>query len=276
MLDPAIGRSRGPGPARCIHCSAPIPELRRRISPVCESPDCRTHGVLGRLHAANQREASRRAERLAAEHERVLVGLREAFRDRAAEAERNGRGFLIGVLPANELEVEAAAPDRIERFLERLRGILGAARSVPSAANRPATGPEEPPLALQRAACGVCRGRCCRAGGDHAYLDEESLARILAAEPSRSEEELLAQYRHFAPARAYLGACLFQAEDGCGLPRALRSDTCNRHLCGELRTLHAELLASDARELGLGAAADGVLVRTTTLSLPSATDDTVT
>ncbi|MCC6785183.1 MAG: hypothetical protein IT457_20200 [Planctomycetes bacterium] len=276
MFDPAVGRSLGPGPARCIHCDAPISELRRRLSPVCEAPDCRTHGVLGRLHAVNRREAKHRAEQLAAERDRVLAGLRDAFRDRAAEAERAGTGFLIGVLPANELGVEAVAPDRIELFLERLRGIVVAARSVPVAAASPATEPGEPPLALQRAACGLCRGRCCRSGGNHAYLDEASLARILAAEPSRTEEELFAQYRSFAPSHAYVGACLFQAEDGCALPRELRSDTCNRHLCGELRTLHAEWLASDARELGLGAAADGVLVRTTTLSLPSAMGDTVT
>jgi hypothetical protein len=275
MREPAMGRSLGPGAARCSHCSAPISELRRRISPVCEAPDCRTHGVLGRLHVANQREARRRAEQLAAEHERVLAGLREAFRDRAAEAEREGRGFLIGVLPANELELETVEPDRTERFLERLRGIVEAARSVSPAVARPTAGPEEPPLALQRTACGLCRGRCCRAGGDHAYLDEASLARILAAEPSRSDEELLARYRGLAPSHAHAGACLFQAADGCGLPRTLRSDTCNRHLCAELRTIHVELLASDARELGLGAAADGVLMRTTTLSLPSVTGDTV-
>jgi hypothetical protein len=41
------------------------------------------------------------------------------------------------------------------------------------------------------------------------------------------------------PAESVLDSCVYHSATGCSLPRELRSETCNRHLCGKLKNLQA-------------------------------------
>lgn len=88
--------------------------------------------------------------------------------------------------------------------------------------------------AVARAACGVCRGSCCKGGGEHAYLDERTMARVRQARPKLEAGAVIGLYVASIPATAYHESCIFHGAEGCTLDRALRSDVCNGYFCSAL------------------------------------------
>jgi hypothetical protein len=83
-------------------------------------------------------------------------------------------------------------------------------------------------------ACALCRGWCCQAGGNHAYLTVQVLQRHMIAHPEQGPRDVLANYLRHLGDDSIEGSCIFHQVDGCGLPRELRSDTCNRFYCAGL------------------------------------------
>jgi hypothetical protein len=94
---------------------------------------------------------------------------------------------------------------------------------------------------LSGSVCAACRGSCCRAGGDQAYLTEETLLRSLEAHPDWTIARIREAYLKHLPAETVLNSCIYHSAQGCGLPRDLRSSTCNRYLCAKSRNLLAGL-----------------------------------
>jgi hypothetical protein len=84
--------------------------------------------------------------------------------------------------------------------------------------------------------CAACRGACCVNGGDHGYI---TTATLRAAEARDAAGTIVDHYLAHVPRRTYAGSCIFHAPTGCALPRDLRSETCNRHLCAPLTRLAA-------------------------------------
>ena len=174
----------------------------------------------------------------------------EAFARRAEGEWRGGAGGAVpgnavrALLPANADPLAPQDPSRRDLFRERLaeiveRASLDRARpsDEPPETEPPASGRER----VSAGACAACRGSCCRSGGDHAYLTEETISRYLRAHPERTPGQVLETYLGFLPAETVLNSCVYHSRTGCGLPRALRSSTCNRHLCGKLQNLRASL-----------------------------------
>lgn len=83
--------------------------------------------------------------------------------------------------------------------------------------------------------CALCRGFCCRTGGDEAYLNPRSIARVWSARPSLTADELVATYLDAVPERAFKNSCIYHAATGCSLPGSLRSNVCHEYLCAPLR-----------------------------------------
>ena len=114
------------------------------------------------------------------------------------------------------------------------------------------------------ASCGTCRGECCTAGGTHGFLHADSIMRVRAQLTDDGEvvtpESLEARYASHLPARHYRGSCVFHTTAGCNLPRALRSNLCNRYVCGGLAQLTRALVASQQSSAYV-AAADSVHLR---------------
>lgn len=79
--------------------------------------------------------------------------------------------------------------------------------------------------------CALCRGRCCGNGGNWAYITSATLA---ATTPQATPHDIVERYMAHVPSHSHAGSCLFHTESGCALPRDLRSETCNRHLCPDL------------------------------------------
>ncbi len=84
---------------------------------------------------------------------------------------------------------------------------------------------------VAQTACSLCRGFCCKGGGDDAYLDERALARVRRARPELDARSIIRLYTERVPTVSYEGSCLFHGRQGCMLDRSLRSDVCNSYFC---------------------------------------------
>ena len=84
---------------------------------------------------------------------------------------------------------------------------------------------------VARAACTLCRGFCCKGGGEHAYLDERVMSRVRRTHPDLDARAIMRLYLDRVPAIGYEGSCVFHSSEGCTLDRALRSDVCNSYFC---------------------------------------------
>jgi hypothetical protein len=138
------------------------------------------------------------------------------------------------MVPLNTRDLAPAEPERVWRLrkhlVQSLRAMRTMKRPVESASPiRPE--PEGMVGKVAQAACTLCKGFCCKGGGDHGYLDERVMARVRQARPELDARAVIRLYVGSVPAAGYAGSCVFHGEAGCGLDRALRSDVCNSYFC---------------------------------------------
>jgi hypothetical protein len=91
-------------------------------------------------------------------------------------------------------------------------------------------------------ACSLCKGWCCRNGGDDAYLDDQTMARVRRGRSDLDAAALIRLYAERVPEVAYEGSCIFHGNKGCTLDRDLRADICNRYFCGGLTAFFKDKL----------------------------------
>jgi hypothetical protein len=144
------------------------------------------------------------------------------------------------MVPLNSRALVPMDPERVRRLRKHLVQSLRAMRTM----KRPVEGasptrPEPGGFAgeVARAACALCRGFCCKGGGEHGYLDERVMARVRQAQPELEARAVVQLYVERVPATGYAGSCVFHGERGCTLDRSLRSDVCNSYYCGGLTDL---------------------------------------
>lgn len=112
------------------------------------------------------------------------------------------------------------------------------------------TAPNDPlatdlPAPLLAAACGGCRGNCCRTGlENNAFIDRYTFNKVKSRNPHLSEADIVGRYLGFLPSRSQQGSCLYHSEQGCTLPREFRADICNQFYCFGLLD-YAAVLASE-------------------------------
>ncbi|MCA9132481.1 MAG: hypothetical protein KDA45_04985 [Planctomycetales bacterium] len=90
---------------------------------------------------------------------------------------------------------------------------------------------------LTAAACGTCRGLCCRLGGDNGFLNAAKFRAVLRERPGETPQDVVADYMRHIPDRTCFDSCIFHGKSGCGLPRDYRAITCNTYLCTSLKAL---------------------------------------
>ncbi len=110
------------------------------------------------------------------------------------------------------------------------------------------------------AGCAACRGDCCRGGGEHAYNSDNTMLRYVDNHPHQSDDEIVARYLGFMAARTITHSCVYQTDQGCTLPRELRSDTCNDFYCGGLMMIRNQFASGDPVRAYFALAHDGRLV----------------
>lgn len=254
----------------CCLCHAALSPLDGRESPVCGRQECRwAYRVIPRAHTCRVcRRPLTVADRAAGvcptprcrhtDHDRRAMDARErmAAADRAlhfAGARRSAipdpETYPITRLPAFRGKTSPLPKRRRQAFRSFLEQLLRECETAGWELPSPETAPvSELPAASSAAretvsgkACGGCRGYCCVAGGDHAWLTARTIRRYRREHPAAGPGEILAAYLALLGPRTYKGSCVYHGSNGCRLPREMRSDTCNRYFCPELRVFRARV-----------------------------------
>lgn len=106
------------------------------------------------------------------------------------------------------------------------------------------------------AVCRTCRGACCKAGEDHAFLTRAVLSRVKREQRMATDASLLESYLDRVPTDARAGSCIYHGAMGCALPRAMRSETCNRFLCLPLKQLGRDFSSDGYAQLAVSSDAE--------------------
>jgi hypothetical protein len=172
------------------------------------------------------------------------------------------------MVPRSERALSPASPERARRLRKHLVTALRALRVMQTPTPAAAPPPPEPVAFVTRVAqtaCAMCNGWCCKGGGDHAYLDEQTLARVRAEQPELDARAVLMLYIRRLPQAGYQGSCVFHGEQGCTLPRSLRSDVCNAYFCAGL---DAFITGQDFKTPAVVLAGEGGRMRTSRVLKP--------
>jgi hypothetical protein len=141
------------------------------------------------------------------------------------------------MVPRNVRPLVATSSERARRLRGHLVATLRALRTMKD------RGLSASPVESDRvgfeavvahAACGLCKGWCCKGGGEHAYVDEATIARVRRERPELNALAVARLYSERVPTVGYEGSCIFHGRQGCTLDRSLRSDVCNSYFCGGL------------------------------------------
>jgi hypothetical protein len=89
--------------------------------------------------------------------------------------------------------------------------------------------------AVLRAGCATCQGHCCKGGGDHAYIDARTMARVRRDNSELDARAIIGRFLARLAPLSYRGSCLFHGAEGCTLGRALRAELCNAYYCSGLQ-----------------------------------------
>lgn len=152
-------------------------------------------------------------------------------------------GVVSVVLPSGPSMREAVPRERRRRYLRHLIDIIGQAfdqRLQAGAVPAGASSSEQTVSAdvaygpISGQLCAVCRGGCCTRGQDHGFLQPESIQRLLLRQANLSGRQVLRIYLHHVPKASLRGGCINQTEQGCNLPRDLRSQACNNFMCSAM------------------------------------------
>ena len=209
----------------CIHCDRPLTDLQRYRGAICDGWRCREAQLARELRDHRARAARALGEGAPERYPIAVVEHAEA--------------------PLVPLPPERRRAHRV-KLVEGLRRVLRARRAATAAGatgTEPGAGagaesegePERPPTAFEGRLCAACRGSCCHDGGDHAFLDDPSLRRVVRDHPQRAVRTLPRLYLDHLPDESFEGSCVYHGRRGCTLPRDLRGNLCNRFLCRGLR-----------------------------------------
>jgi hypothetical protein len=143
---------------------------------------------------------------------------------------------LSVMVPRSDKELAPMSAARLRRLHEHLVKTLREARGLKSKATAYPPQPAGFAARVARAACGLCKGWCCRNGNDDAFLDDQTMARVRRDRPELDTSALIRLYSDRVPAVAYNDSCIFHGSKGCTLDRSMRADICNSYFCGGLTT----------------------------------------
>ncbi len=160
--------------------------------------------------------------------------------------------FDVVVIPSGHADTSELPHERIQQYAEHLRRVtIAAQHSADESTTRAhrkmrqlvekteAQFTAEPGLRdITNRMCGMCKGGCCAAGGNAAYINSATIKREKQRQPGLSDEDIVQAYLARLSAQTITNACVNQTATGCALPTEMRSDTCNGFHCDTLSTWH--------------------------------------
>ena len=137
-------------------------------------------------------------------------------------------------VPYQDAELEPVSPERVRilrrHLVESLRD-LRVDKHPERMIQEPTPEPDGFTATVLRAGCTQCRGFCCQHGGEHAYVDERTLARVRRDLPELDARGIIRLYADSVPELGYKDSCVFHGRTGCTLARSLRAELCNSYYC---------------------------------------------
>jgi hypothetical protein len=114
------------------------------------------------------------------------------------------------MVPRSDRTLVTTSPERARRLREHLVATLRTLRATrnrehPASPILPEPGGFAARVAL--AACSLCKGWCCKGGGDDGYLDEPTIARVRSERPELNALAVARLYGERVPAVGYEGSC---------------------------------------------------------------------
>jgi hypothetical protein len=151
-------------------------------------------------------------------------------------------GTVVVTVPYLDGTLEPPPPERVralkKHLVQSLRDLRGA-RRPDKLIQKSTPEPVGFTASVLSAGCATCRGQCCTGGGNHAYIDERTMARVRRGNPDLDARAVIRLYVERLAPRSYRGSCLFHGASGCTLGRALRAELCNAYYCNGLRDFMA-------------------------------------
>jgi hypothetical protein len=145
---------------------------------------------------------------------------------------------IFVTVPLLNAALEAPVPARVralKRHLVEALRALRIAKTPERLVQRTTPAPAGFAADVVRAGCATCQGHCCKGGGDHAYIDERTMARVRRDNPGLDARAIIGLFLARLPRKAYRGSCLFHGAEGCTLGRRLRAELCNAYYCNGLQ-----------------------------------------
>ena len=215
----------------CSHCGQEISTAEYLQHKTCRNIKCRN---------AQYREARKQAKA----HE-IRLKKQAAIRDQRVRA-------AVGCLPnGNAVDQILVAPSNTRRYINlaekrrrKFRDSLYRELSEAMVSSEPIERmPDhlETPNNLEGSICATCRGRCCRDGGDHAFIDAATLRRFMDTNQQLRPIDVANAYLERLPHRSYEDSCVFHTDTGCMLPREMRSKICNEFVCNPMKDIREEI-----------------------------------
>ncbi|MEZ6134361.1 MAG: hypothetical protein R3C53_05555 [Pirellulaceae bacterium] len=133
-------------------------------------------------------------------------------------------------------EINTSAEVRALRRLKRVEKLLSERDELRSISDR---------------LCGICKGGCCAGGKEHAYISLSTIRRFMDDHPAFSPADVLDSYLNKLSTETIEGSCVNHTNTGCGLPREMRSDTCNSFYCNDINNLQLEAAENELASDGL-------------------------
>ena len=138
------------------------------------------------------------------------------------------------IVPRSDKVLVPTSAARIRRLREHLRVALHTMKDSKCCASPLRPEPEGFAARVAQTACSLCRGWCCRNGGDVGFLDDRTMTRVRVARPDMDARAVRRLYIDRVPEAVYKDLCIFHGKRGCTLDRSLRADVCNSYFCGGL------------------------------------------
>jgi hypothetical protein len=146
--------------------------------------------------------------------------------------------FVVVTVPLQEAPLEPPSAARVralKKHLVRSLRVLRTAKRPDRLIQKQTPEPEGFAATVVGAGCATCQGHCCKGGGEHAYIDERTMARVRRDNPERDARAVIRSYLERLAPLSYRDSCLFHGQNGCTLGRALRAELCNAYYCNGLR-----------------------------------------
>jgi hypothetical protein len=255
----------------CQICGSELLEPRERLTEVCSDTKCQ-------LAWASRLQALRKAEIQVQRQKRSQLA--EAYRDREALWQGIGdvQSIQAIVVPANLRKIVKIPARRKRAFRKHLTEIISQAVELRANSTNPppgetaddSTSPPPELKSLLTRGCTTCRGRCCNGGGEHAYLNPDTILGYMRNHPQQRPSDVLEAYLSYLPMRAYEDSCVYQTKNGCALPRGMRAKISGDFFCEELRQFHQQYYSEGKRNVLFYAFEENRVVRSEPFPKPAA------